>query len=194
LYCQKLTTMKTIQLLKLLITIIFWGMILVLGLSIVFLILLLIFDNLFPPFLQNLNMLFRGTFPWQVWIAPVASVLGYILFIMAIYYLKKCITPIQERRFYSEEVILNLKKSGRLFIIIAIGVSLIRIVGVFIFNNFANNIIAGTSFGGWNVVGAILSAVGGINFFLLIIGLFLLVFSSVFEDGKLIKQENDLTI
>ena len=186
--------MKTIQLLKLLITIIFWGMILLLGSSIVFFLLLLFFEEIFPPYLQNSGMLFGDTFPWQVWLAPIASAIGYVLFIMAIYYLKKCIRPIEEHRFYSEEVIKNLKKSGRLFIIIAVGVSLIRIVGVFVFNNLANSIISGVGFGGWNYVGAILSAIGGVNFFLLIIGLFLLVFSSAFEQGKLIKQENDLTI
>lgn len=186
--------MKTIKILKLLINIIFWGMIVFSGLSIISFILLFFFEESLPIFLQGFRMLFNSSFPWQVWIAPIATVFGFVLFIMAIYFLKKCITPIQEQRFYSEEVILNLKKSGRLFIIIAAGTSIIRIIAVFVFNDFANAMVTGVNFGGWTMVGAILSAIGGINFFLLIIGLFLLVFSSAFEDGKLIKQENDLTI
>lgn len=186
--------MKTIKLLKVLINIIFWGMITLFGLSIILFLLLIYFEDQFPPFLQNFGALFSGRFPWQVWLVPLASIIGFLLFIMAINYLRKCINPIQEQRFYSEEVILNLKKSGRLFIIIAVSVSLIRITAVFVFNDYTNNILYGTGFGGWNAMGAILSAIGGVNFFLLIIGLFLLVFSSVFKEGQVLKEENDLTI
>ncbi|MCC1485284.1 DUF2975 domain-containing protein [Winogradskyella sp. E313] len=201
--------MKTIKLLKILITIIFWGMIVLLGLGIICFILLLFFEDLFPPFLQGFNMLFNDRFPWQVWIGPIASVIAFVLFILAINYLRKCIAPIQEQRFYSEEVISNLKKSGRLFIIIALGTSFIRIVGVFMIKNLTNRLAYGGNLGGqigvtnlmqttdssvWSYLGAILSAIGGTNFFLLIIGLFLLVFSSVFKEGQLLKEENDLTI
>ena len=147
---------------------------------------------------------------WFIGAEMVLSVVSFfVLFILAINYLRKCIAPIQEQRFYSEEVISNLKKSGRLFIIIALGTSFIRIVGVFMIKNLTNRLAYGGNLGGqigvtnlmqttdssvWSYLGAILSAIGGTNFFLLIIGLFLLVFSSVFKEGQLLKQENDLTI
>ncbi|WP_411765965.1 DUF2975 domain-containing protein [Winogradskyella sp. A3E31] len=186
--------MKTINLLKNLINILFWGMILFSILGFILIIYLFISPESLPLMFQGYRMLFDSDFPWQIWISPLSYVLGFLLFIVSIYYLKKCIRPFQERRFYSEEVIENLKKAGRLFIFIALGTSLIRIIAALAFNTYANISVIGGSFGSGQTSLAVLSAIGNINFFLLIIGLFLLVFSSAFENGKFLKEENDLTI
>ncbi len=186
--------MTTIKLLKNLINILFWGMIVFSVLSFILFMILLFFPESLPEIFQVFGMFLNGTFPWQVWIAPFSNILGFLLFIVSIYYLRKCIKPLEDQRFYSDEVILNLKKSGRLFIIIMIVTSVIRIIALFVFNDLTNNIIVGSKYGFWAIISGVISAIGPINFFLLIIGLFLLVFSSVFNNGKLLKQENDLTI
>ncbi|EDP71077.1 hypothetical protein FBALC1_01297 [Flavobacteriales bacterium ALC-1] len=186
--------MTTIKLLKNLINILFWGMIVFSVVSFILFIVLLFFPESLPEIFQLFGVFFNGTFPWQVWIIPFSNILGFLLFIVSIYYLRKCIKPLEEQRFYSDEVIVNLKKTGRLFIVISIVTTLLRIIGLFVFNGLTNNMIVGSKFGFWAICSAVVSAVGAINFFLLIIGLFLLVFSNVFNNGKLLKQENDLTI
>ncbi|MBC3845541.1 DUF2975 domain-containing protein [Winogradskyella echinorum] len=186
--------MTTIRLLKNLINILFWGMIVFSVLSFILFIMLLFFPESLPRIFQPFGMFFNGNFPWQLWIVQFSNILGFLLFIVSIYYLKKCINPLEEQRFYSDEVIVNLKKTGRLFIIITIVTTLLRIIGLFVFNDLTNNMMVGSKLGTWAMLSSIASAIGYVNFFLLIIGLFLLVFSTVFNNGKLLKEENDLTI
>jgi hypothetical protein len=186
--------MTTIKLLKNLINILFWGMIVFSFLCLIMFFVLMFSPESLPAIFRNFGMIFSSTFPWQIWIVPFSNVLGFLLFIVSIYYLRKCIKPLEEQRFYSDEVIVNLKKTGYLFISIMIITTLLRIIGLFVFNDLTNNMIAGSKFGFWAICSAVISAIGSINFFLLIIGLFLLVFSNAFKNGKLLKEENDLTI
>ena len=186
--------MKTINLLKNLINLLFWGMIVCSILGFIAVLFLFFSPESLPVMFQGYRMLFETDFPWQIWIAPLSYIIGFILFIISIFYLKRCLKPFQENQFYSEVVIDNLKKSGRLFIIIVLGTSLTRIIAAFAFSTYANISLIGGSFGSGHTFAAVLSAIGNVNFFLLIIGLFLLVFSSALENGKLLKEENDLTI
>ncbi|WP_073083440.1 DUF2975 domain-containing protein [Winogradskyella jejuensis] len=186
--------MKTIGLLKNLINLLFWGMI---AFSIAVFALILMFfisPESIPLMFQGYTMMFDSFYSWNIWIVPFTNLLGFILFIVSIYYLKKCIEPLQKRQFYSEDVIRNLKKSGRLFVIIALGTGLIRIITAFVFSTYANVSVIGGNFGTGHQSAAVASSIENFNLFLLIIGLFLLVFSNAFENGRLLKQENDLTI
>jgi len=187
--------MKTINLLKKLINLLFWGMIVFSIVIFVMILILFISPESLPLMFQGYKMLFDADyFSWQIWIIPLANIFAFSFFILAIYYLKKCISPFQEGQFYSEEVIKNLKKSGHLFIIVALSTGFIRFIMAFVFNTFVDISLVNGSFGNASKTTALLSAIKNINFFLLIIGLFLLVFSSAFENGKLLKEENDLTI
>lgn len=186
--------MKSISLLKSLINFLFWGMIVFSVVVFLLILVLFISPESLPLMFQGYRMLFDADFPWQIWIVPLSTILGFVLFIISVYYLKKCIIPFQEGRFYSEEVIGNLKKTGRLFIIISLGTGLIGIISAFAFQTYANVSVIGGNFGSGHAFTAVASAIENMNFFLLIVGLFLLVFSNAFENGKLLKEENDLTI
>lgn len=187
--------MKTISLLKNIINILFWGMIVFSIILFVLILLLFFLPESLPMIFQGYTMLFNSDyFSWHILIVPLSYAIGFILFIVSIYYLKKCIRPFEAHQFYSKAVIDNLKKSGRLFIIIALGTSFMRIFAAFVFTSYANASVIGADFGTGHRFAALLSAIGSINFFLLIVGLFLLVFSRAFENGKLLKEENDLTI
>ena len=110
--------MQTIKILKILINVLFIGLIAIFALGILFLIGLLFFNDHLPPIFQAYKMIFNMPFKWYVFLGPFSYIFAYVLFVVSIYYLRKCIKPFEESDFYSETVIENLRKAGSLFIFI----------------------------------------------------------------------------
>lgn len=103
----------------------------------------------------------------------------FILFTTAIHFLRKTIRPLINRDYFSVHVISNFKKSGQLLTLSGIGMIIIYLTKKLLFKKEL-----------W--VGIDDTILGFL--FLIIIGLFLQLFSTVFTDTKILKEENDLTI
>lgn len=103
----------------------------------------------------------------------------FILFTIAIYLLRKTIRPLINKDYFSAPVISNFKKSGQLLTLSGIGMIIIYVTKKLLFKKEL-----------WvGIDDAILGFL-----FLIIIGLFLQLFSTVFTETKTLKEENDLTI
>ena len=134
-------------------------------------------------------MLFSSLFNWKLFLIPFITVVNFLLFILSVYYLKKCINPFIKSDFYSSIVIKNLKKSGGIFVFIGVSTIFFRFISVvYIINSVP---MQGLS---WFSFIAFISSIDISTIFLIIIGLFFLLFSNAFENAKSLKQENDLTI
>ncbi len=182
--------MKTIKILKVLINILYVLLIAVFGLGVAFLIAVLFFNEQLPFFLQGYKMLFT-MFNWKLFLIPFTTVINFILFVIAIYFLRKCIKPFDTSEFYSIVVIKNLKRAGGLFVFIGISTIVFRLIAILYFQNQMPVI---NGYTGLKTTGAITSSVDISVLFLIIIGLFFLLFSKAFANAKELKQENELTI
>lgn len=186
--------MKTIQILRTLINILFYILIAVFGIGFIFFIILFFFPESLPPLLGNFSMLFSSMFSWEMYLGPLSSVVNFVLFIVAIFYLRKCISSFLNSDFYSEKVTTNLKKAGNIFIFIGVSTIIIQLFAILYFQNLAENMIQmKTTFliTLSNILAATIDLKSVIS---IIIGLFFLLFSKIFENGRVLKQENDLTI
>ena len=120
---------------------------------------------------------------WNIthWLIFILSTLGYLLFLIGIYFLRKMARHYLSNRPFSINIIQYLKKSGRYFILygcITIGVITIQFLEK-LFNStmeFTYDI---------NIQMSIVS---------LIIGLFFILQSNTLSNAKKLKEENDLTI
>jgi len=182
--------MKTIKILKVLINILYVLLIAVFGLGIVFFIAVIFFNEHLPQLLQGYKMLFTA-FNWRFFLVPFSTIINFILFVIAIYFLRKCIKPFDASEFYSLVVIKNLKRAGSLFVFIGVSTIVFRLIAILYLHNQMPYI---EGFSGLKTVGAITSSVDVTVLFLIINGLFFLLFSKAFANAKVIKQENDLTI
>jgi Protein of unknown function (DUF2975) len=182
--------MKTIKILKVLINILYILLLFIFALAIFFVIAIYFFNESLPLYLQGYKMLFNSFFDWKLFLVPFSTVINFILFTIAVYYLRKCIDPFIDSDFYSIVVIKNLKKAGRLFIFIGLSTILFRLVAVLYFRS----IIVVQGYSGLLNVESLISSIDITTIFLIIIGLFFLLFSNTFENAKRLKQENDLTI
>ncbi len=182
--------MKTINILKTLINILFVLLIGTLVLGGVFIIAVLFFDKELPFFLQGYTLLFK-MFDWKLFLIPFTTVLNFIVFVVAVFYLRKCIQPFKNSDFYSPDIIVNLKRSGFLFVFIGISTVVFRIVGILLMQG-QMPVVGGVS--SVKIAGIVTSTLDLSVTFLIIIGLFFLLFSKAFENAKDLKQENDLTI
>jgi membrane protease YdiL (CAAX protease family) len=108
----------------------------------------------------------------------VLGMLGYFIFILALFELKKLISLFVEKRFFTLESVKSLRKIGVLLFVACI---LIYIPAYF-YDLFANNKIN----------------IGSVTpesfFFLLIIALFFFILSHIFEEAKALSEENELTV
>lgn len=103
----------------------------------------------------------------------------FILFTIAIHFLRKSIRPLINKDYFSIHVISSFKKSGQLLTLSGIGMIIIYVTKKLLLKKEL-----------W--IGIDDSILGFL--FLIIIGLFLRLFSTVFTDTKTLKEENDLTI
>jgi hypothetical protein len=131
-------------------------------------------------------------FNWQTLIDPFTNALNFVLFIVAVYYLKKSIASFVNSDFYNASVIVNLKKAGNIFVFIGVSTILIQFLsGIYILNTTQNIVKMNSLFA---LSSLIIAAFDLKSIFLIIAGLFLLLFSASFMIARKLKQENDLTI
>jgi hypothetical protein len=185
----KFIIMKSINILKILINILFVVLNVILVLGFLLFIAVLFFNENLPFFLQGYKMLITS-FDWNLSLVPISTVVNFVLFTLAIYYLKKCIQPFIESDFYSTLVISNLNKTGNLFVFIGGSTIIIRILSVLYFQS----LIPTEGYSGFKIAGLLTSSLDITVLFLIIIGLFFLLFSNAFLNAKEFKQDSDLTI
>jgi hypothetical protein len=182
--------MKTIKILKVLINILYILLLVIFGLGVLLLTAVLFFNDYLPWFLQGYKMLFTS-FDWKLLLTPFSTVVNFILFTLSVYYLRQCIKPFIASDFYSEIVINNLKKVGRLYVFIGVSTIFFRLIAILYFQSRIPQV---QGYSGLKAVGALTSSIDITITFLIIIGLFFLLFSSTFEKAKEFKQDSDLTI
>lgn len=162
----------------------------------VFTLLLLIgayfFDHsLFYPIPSHtVEKMFNNLFGWKMFMVNLIKVVNFTLFIIAIFSLKKNSTLFIKSDFYNKKIIKNFNKVGTIFIFIGITSLIVTLYSKIITPNtiYKNNpfLIKFT-----NIINLTFDFK---NIFSIIIGLFFLLFSKIFENSRILKQENDLTI
>lgn len=184
--------MKTIRTLQILINLLYYALIVVLTVTTVYYLILFIYPEILPQFLQMSRMAFK-IFNWELFIIPIFTYINFILFIIGIYSMKKTIPSFKNADFYSDVVIVNLRKSGRLFLFIGLSMTALKLITLIVIQNA--QIFKGQGLQGWwNILFSIIGAIDFAMVCLIIIGLFLLLFSDSFKRAKEIEQENNLTI
>lgn len=181
--------MKTISILRVLINILFFLLLTALVVGFVYFLILMFFPEVLPFYLRGFRMLFSSQFfNWKISLIPIVSVINFILFVISIFYLKRCVKPFSRSDFYTLRVIRDLKKAGNIFIFIGVSTLLIRFISIALFQTIAKSFI------GTPIVFSFLSSFDATVLFSTIIGLFLLLFSNAFENARELKEENNLTI
>ena len=117
---------------------------------------------------------------WDSKMLLIVVFVSFLLFLYAIYLLRKVIHHFVKREIFYDPVIAYLNTIG----LCLIGATLLQNVSLFFYNLLHRNNI-GVEFG-----------VGGFDSFLLSIGLglFFMVLSEVFKIAKNLKEENELTV
>ena len=106
----------------------------------------------------------------------IITTIIYIIFVAAIYFIKTSLDDLTDENYFSEKVITNFNKSGKLILISGIASTVFEF---FLRIILSNKLEFSLDFD---------------LILMIIIGLFLLFLSEVFEKGRRTKQENDLTI
>lgn len=180
--------MKTIKTLQILINILYYLLIGVAGITTLYFLVLFIYPEVLPFFLQTWGMAFK-MFDWKLLVGPVLSSVNFLLFIYGIYLLKKTIPSFKRSEFYEVVVEKNLKKAGQIFIFIGISTTLLKMIFLLIIQSTIGFM---QSF--WMVLNSLISSIDLAMISLIIIGLFLLLFSDSFKNARVLQEENDLTI
>jgi len=187
-------TMKTIQLLRTLINILFFTLIAVFAIGFMCTLILFISPDSLPLPLSGFSMLFNNLFSWQMYLVPLITGINYILFIIAIFYLKKSVSSFIESDYYSEKATTNFKKAGNIFIFIGVSTIVIQLFAVQYVQSIANNMLQMKTNYLISILNTLAAAIDLKSVLAIIIGLFFLLFSKIFENSRILKQENDLTI
>jgi hypothetical protein len=186
--------MKTIHILRTLINILFYTLIAVGIIGFIFFIILFFFPESLPMPLRGFSMIFNQPFGWKIYLVPLSSGINFLLLIVAMFYLRKSITSFLKSDFYSENVTRNLKKAGNIFVFIGLSSIIIQLFAVLYVQNLAYSMVqmkTGFFISLLNILAAALDLKSVIA---IIMGLFFLLFSKIFENSRILKQENDLTI
>ncbi len=184
--------MKTIRTLQILINLLFYVLLGIVIITITYYLILFIYPEILPDILQMSRMAF-SFFDWKFFIGPVLTSLNFILFVYGVYLLKKTIPSFKRADIYGSLVVKNLRKSGQLFIFIGLSTILIKVIFFFVVQNSIGFIGKGMqSF--WYISTSLISSIDITMISLIVVGLFLLLFSDSFKNAQLLKQENDLTI
>lgn len=186
--------MKTIKILRILINILFYTLIAVFAIGFIFILLLFFFPNIVPMPLKGFSMMFNQPFGWKIYLVPVSTILNYMLLIAAIFLLRKGTSSFLISDFYNEKVTTNFKKAGNIFVFIGISTIVIQLFTVVYVLSIANNMMQMKTNFLITIINTLAAAVDLKSVLSIIIGLFFLLFSKIFENSRILKQENDLTI
>jgi hypothetical protein len=129
---------------------------------------------------------------WKPLLVPITTAINFILFIISIYYLKKSTASFLKSDFYTEEIIQNLKKSGKIFVFIGISTILVMMVYTIHVQGILQNMIEINVF--ISLISILVAAIDLKSIFLIIVGLFFLLFSKSFENARAVEQVKDSTI
>lgn len=110
----------------------------------------------------------------------VISTIAYLLYVYSIYLLKKTVNLFISKNIFAPEVIRNLKNIGKLFIIVALMLSVPLFVYQVVFTR--------------HIDFELTSYYSDSMLFNIAIGLFFMILSEVFKMAKNFKEENELTI
>lgn len=120
---------------------------------------------------------------WQFvhWFILCTSFVSYVIFLIALFYLKKAARLILNNNFFSTKVAKYLRKSGRYFLA----------VSILIFLMFVSSWINKFAYGKLEFI---YNSNAVVMLLLAVIGLFFIIQSEVLVTAKQFKEENDLTI
>lgn len=130
-----------------------------------------------------INQVDMNVMDWSIfyWFILIISLGAYIIFLRGLYYLRKVAKTLLSNNYFSGKISLNLKKSGRHFLIAGIILFCLSTV-IWI------NLLSG------NQIKLIHDTNLLVPFFLMIIGMFFIIQSDSLFLAKNIKEENDLTV
>ena len=186
--------MKTIQILRTLINILFYTLIAVLVIGFIFIILLFFFPETLPTPLGMFTMVFNQPFGWEVYLIPITTVVNYVLLIIAVFLLRKGTTSFLVSDFYNEKVTTNFKKAGNIFVFIGLSTVVLQLFTALYMQNITNNMMQVKTNFLISTLNTLVAVIDLKSTLAIIIGLFFLLFSKIFENSRVLKQENDLTI
>lgn len=117
---------------------------------------------------------------WIDWLVLLISLIGYVLFVMGLYHLRKMARHLLSKKYFDLVVVNHLNKSGNYFVA----------TGIFTFVVFLawwimNLTVGNVSFYDSNVM---------ISLFMIMIGLFFIIQSEVILNAKNFKEDSELTI
>ena len=183
--------MKTINTLRQLINELYFSLLAVAVGAILFFSALYFFTESLPIYLQGYAMFFHF-FSWKIHLVPITTGINFMLFIISIHALRRCISSFTESDFYTVAVIKHLKRAGSLFIFIGLSTILVLCISAIHTLGITHNIWQLNAFIPFLI--DVAAAIDLKSTFLIIIGLFFVLFSKSFEHASKLKQENDLTI
>ena len=183
--------MKTINTLRQLINVFYFSLITVAVGTILFFSTLYFFTESLPIYLQGYAMLFQF-FSWKIHLVPITTGINFMLFIIAIHALRRCTSSFTESDFHTAVVIKHLKSAGSLFIFIGVSTILVLCISAIHTLGITHNISQLNAFIPFLI--DVAAAIDLKSTFLIIIGLFFVLFSKSFKHANRLKQENDLTI
>ncbi len=186
--------MKTIQILRTFINILFYTLIFVLIICFLFFIILAFFPETLPRTIRNFSILFSQPFGWKMYLVPISSVVNYVLLIVSIFFLRKSMASFLRSDFYNETVTINLKKAGAIFVFIGVSSIIIQLIAVSFVQSISYNMVQLDTGVFIRLLNLLVAALDLKSILAIIIGLFFLLFSKIFENSRILKQENDLTI
>ena len=120
-----------------------------------------------------------NTFSFKMQIYTFLNVLLLTVFSLGVFWLKKTVVKLADKDFYAPSVARNFKRAGMVFISTAIFSALL---------DFSSEISMNAHYD--FTFNPDISS----TFFSVIIGLFFIFFSEVLRKGKILKDENDLTV
>lgn len=168
--------MKKEFLFKLLIDIIYFISFLGIMTIIIFVPFLIFSENRFKIEVINLK---TDSLTLTHWLVIIVMIIGYIMFFKGIFHIRRVARFLLTKKYFSLEVILNLKNSGKAFLYSGLLYIAISIV-VSITKLFEGNLVINFSF--------------ITPLFITSIGLFFILQSNVLKLAKGLKEENALTI
>jgi len=131
----------------------------------------------------NINQVNVNVEDWSLfyWVISIVSLIAYIIFLRGLHYLRKMARFLLSNKYFSENIIKNLKKSGNHFLLTGI-ISFALFVALWLNKLYGGKfeLIYDT-----NLI---------VPLFLTIIGMFFIIQSNTLVLAKNIKEENELTV
>ncbi len=136
------------------------------------------------PFgIVNINQVNMNVEDWNLfyWVIFIASLITYVIFLRGLYYLRKTAKHLLLNKYFSENIIHNLKETGNHFLLTGI-ILLTLFIAIWVKKLYGGKLEL------------IYDSNLLIPLFLTIIGMFFIIQSNTLVMAKSIKEENELTV